>query len=892
MPINASVLAAQIVVIGAAEAEGEILGAGAAADATTARFRTMATVAAGVLVIGLIAVGAASVKMAADFQQGVNRLRTGGGDMQDTFASLSKGILQVSVDTGVMTGPLVKAMYLIVSSGQRGAEAFNTLSVAAKGAQIEQANVVDVANVVSGAMTNYGTKVFGAAQFMNGLIKAVSMGKVSLQDLSTAMGPIDPIAHSIGISFADVAAAMSTQTNAMIPAARAATGLRFMMLALENPTAKATTAMKDLGLNSIDVANEMKVSLPGALQMIVNAALKVGPEGSVPFNRAVGDMVGGIRSLSTFTALTGPNMASFLERIKAITSSMKSGSGDVNGWALAQSNFNIQMDKGKAAIAAAGIGLGLVLLPALTHLLGLLPGIVSYLSNFQAHAGVLVPILAGVGAILVGLLVPAIWAFASGVIAATWPVLLIGAAIAGLVAIFMHFYQTSAPFKAFIDGLAAGFKQVAGFVLANFIPAMIAVGTWLKSNVLPILQQIGAFLLSTFAPVWQQLVSIWNSSILPSLKQLWAALTPLLPLLKLLGEVIGVILVVALGLLVGILSGVIKALAGFLTGLATVIGGVIQVFTGIVQVISGIVRFIYDLLTGNFGALKGDLATIWAGIVNIFGGAWRIIEGIFQAAWGVISGLVSGFVQGIIGFFEHLYTMLVGHSIIPDMINGIVQWFAQLPGRVGAFVLSLISNLLSLFASLAVNAIAKAGQLVNGVVNWIAQLPGRVGAFIASMASVMLGDLANLANQAIAAGARIVQNIASGIFNNIGSFLGNAMGAVGNFISSHLPFSPAKVGPLVNLQKQGANIMAELSKGMIGAIPQLRATMNLALSPISTPGLSVPSSLATRIGTANGQAINVYVQSPDMIMDGVRMSRQLLPHFHSAIIYSTGKTGR
>src|SRR5260370_39056222 len=100
---------------------------------------------------------------------------------------------------------------------------------------------------------------------MNGLIYAVAHGKITRQDLAVAMGPIDPIAQHLGISMADVAAAMTTQTNAMIPAARAATGLRFMMSALENPTKKANTAMKELGLDSVAVAQEMTRRLPGTL---------------------------------------------------------------------------------------------------------------------------------------------------------------------------------------------------------------------------------------------------------------------------------------------------------------------------------------------------------------------------------------------------------------------------------------------------------------------------------------------------------------------------------------------------------------------------------------------------------------------------------------------------
>src|SRR5260221_14596561 len=102
------------------------------------------------------------------------------------------------------------------------------------------------------------------------------------------------------------------------------------------------------------------------------------------------------------------------------------------------------------------------------------------------------------------------WNLAAAVIAATWPFLLAGAAVAGLVAIFMHFYSTNAGFKSFIEGFVAGFKNVAGFIVANFIPAMKDVWAWLHDHVLPILKDFVSFLLSTFAPVWTQLMNVWN----------------------------------------------------------------------------------------------------------------------------------------------------------------------------------------------------------------------------------------------------------------------------------------------------------------------------------------------------------------------------------------------
>jgi TP901 family phage tail tape measure protein len=810
--ILASQLVGIVSITGADEGAAKLFSVGAASDAAGKQIAALATGA--IVLLGAVVV-AKSVEMAANFQQGVNRLRTGAGDIQDSFASLSSGILQVSVATGLLTGPLTSAMYLILSSGQRGAQAFNTLTVAAKGAVIEQANVVDVANTLSGVMTNYGTKIFSATDYMNGLIFAVAHGKITLQDLATAMGPIDPIAQHLGVSFSDMAAAMTTQTNAMIPARIAATGLRFLMQGLENPTKKATDAMTAMGLNSVAVAEEMKVSLPNALEMIYNAALKAGPAGSVPFNRALADMVGGIRGTTAFMALTGPHFADFAKNAAGVATALHSGLSDVNGWAIAQSNFNVQMDKAKAAVQAVAINIGMALLPVLSTMAGWFSAAVGYVSDFKDHANVLIPILAGVGAILLAVVVP---------------ILAIGAAVAGLVAAFMHFYQTNAGFKTFIDGFVAGFKQAAGFIVANFIPAIQAVGTWLQVHVLPILQAIGSFLLATFTPVWKQLVTVWQTQIVPMLAQLWAALVPLMPVLKAIGGLILGVILVAFALFVGVLKGAVQALAGFLSGVATFIGGVVQMFTGVVQVVSGIVRFIYDLVTGNFKNLGNDLKGIWLGIENIFSGAWKAIEGIFQAAWGAISGFVSGLVSGVIGFFQHLAATLVGHSIIPDMINAIVAWFLSLPGKALNAIGSLAGNLASFFGGLARNALT-----------W---------------------------------GWNIISNLAGGIINGIWSALGNAMGAIGNFISSHLPHSPAKVGPLRDLAKQGALIPDQIAQGIMSGIPKLQPSLNLMLTPrMNYTPLGFTGGGASSSSSSSGTGTPVVLQ-----IDGYQLARILMPH--------------
>ncbi len=450
-------------------------------------------IAAGLALAGIgVAMGIA-IKQAADFQQGLNRLITGAGDTTDNMQKMGQAILGVSADTGVMTGPLLQAMYLIISSGQRGAQALDTLSVAAKGAQIEQANVVDVANTLSGVMTNYGTRTHTATQYMNGLIEAVKHGKITLQDLATSMGPIDPIAQQLGISMNDIAAAMTTQTNAMIPAARAATGLRFMMQALENPTKKARTEMAALGLDSIKVAEEMKVSLPGALEMIDKAALKVGPEGSVPFNRAVGNMVGGLRGLSAFMGLTGSHMKDFVANSKAIAAAMNASSKQVSGWDVAQSGFNIQMDRAHAALNVLLITIGSQLLPVLTTIVKAVTPIITAFAKWISNAdnaktalAILGGVIAGLAAIVLAVAVPALIAL----ITTMWPILLVGlavgAAVFGIIMAFQHW-----------GAITQWLSNVVGTVGA-FIGGIFS---WLGTHVHGILSDIGSFVGGVFSAI-------------------------------------------------------------------------------------------------------------------------------------------------------------------------------------------------------------------------------------------------------------------------------------------------------------------------------------------------------------------------------------------------------
>jgi TP901 family phage tail tape measure protein len=383
----ASELIARVTVMGASKAIRDLTDVGAASDSTGAKLGKGLMIGALVGVAALAAVGVASIKMAGDLQQGVNRLKTGGGDIQDSFQSLWNGIQKVAVATGVLTGPLTNAMYLIVSSGQRGAQAMSTLTAAAQGAQIEMANVKDVTQILTTIQTNWGVSTHTAAQYMDGLVSAVSHGKITLENLSVAMSPILPMAHELGIHFSDIAAAMSDMTNQGVDANRGAQALRFVMQSIIAPTAGAQKAMKEFGVNSETVAQTLKTSFPDALQIYITAAEKGGGT-TKDFVDRLGLMVGGGTRAGQALWALAQSMGVWRTDIAAVNTALGDTSKNVMGWATVQGNLNLQIDRGKAALEVLLQNLGAKLIPVVTTTIGRLADFASGLSDAMSSPGV------------------------------------------------------------------------------------------------------------------------------------------------------------------------------------------------------------------------------------------------------------------------------------------------------------------------------------------------------------------------------------------------------------------------------------------------------------------------------------------------------------------------
>ena len=195
----------------------------------------------------------------------------------------------------------------------------------------------------------------------------------------------------------------------------------------------------------------------------------------------------------------------------------------------------------------------------------------------------------------------------------------------------------------------------------------------------------------------------------------------------------------------------------------------------------------------TFRAIVNDvgniLKTVFIGYLHLAEAEVKIMVAIVSAAW-----------QAILSFTTSEWGAIrAAVSVAVSAVRATLNWFASLPGLFRGWWGS------------AVNAVSSEAGSMLGVVR---SLPGRI-----------LGALGNLGSLLFNAGRNVIQGLINGISSMIGS-VGSAIGSIASEITSHLPFSPAKKGPLSGAgspDRSGQRIAQMLGAGMTSGLPSVTA---------------------------------------------------------------------
>ncbi len=167
-----------------------------------------------------------------------------------------------------------------------------------------------------------------------------------------------------------------------------------------------------------------------------------------------------------------------------------------------------------------------------------------------------------------------------------------------------------------------------------------------------------------------------------------------------LGIIIGTIGVLALGIgsLILVFGGIVPALL-MMGGIAIAMIAIGAIVFGLFQMIQGKWEGLGIIITA-VGVILAFFIGIWALIPIVVGAAvfliikhWDKITEFFSGLWDGWLESVEWWKDKIVGIFEWLYNKLVGRSIIPDMINAILDWFWKIPKSVLDMFESIIDKM-------------------------------------------------------------------------------------------------------------------------------------------------------------------------------------------------------
>jgi len=711
--------------------------------------------------VPLAGAAVAVFKFGKDFESELSKVVGLVGVSRDQVDAWGKDILELAPELGKAPRELADALFFVTSAGIRGAEAMEVLEMAGKASAAGLGETKTIADLVTSAMNAYGKENLSAAQATDIVTAAVREGKAEASELAATMGAVLPLASEMGVTFDQVAATQAAMTKTGTDAAEAATQLKGIMAGLIKPSKQAEDQLSAMGTSSSDLRKKIREEgLLSALMELKELTNKYGEE-------AMARVFPNIRALMGVLDLMGSNLDSNIETFDKVANS--TGILD-DAFEAASETVDFKWNQALAQIQSTAISFFDVMKASLIPILekfvdvlgwignkfsSLTPGQQKIIAGFVAIAGIIGPVILGIGTLFLGLagaiggVITIVTTLGAVISAVGLPVL---AAIAAIIPI--------------IIGYIAGFIAIIGGLIAAFVN-LYNTNDEFRTNVL----------------------NTWN-------------------VIKENGKVIFEEIKNTVIYVLGIIK---RFWAKHGDEIKEIVKNIFYIILGIIRTVMYLIKDVIKLVSA---IIKGDWSKAW------------------EALKSIVKTVTISIIKGIQG-----------------MNVGAVKIFKSL----GNVAVSLIQNMVSRIGS-AIGALTKKGIEAGAK-------------FISGLGKT---DFVN-------AGVKIVAGIIRGIRKMFGDVT-RVSRELAEHIRDFFPFSPAKIGPLKDLDKVDFAGPITMSLDKAAAIIDDSFLNNLSLDTAGIGGGITTNN--------NNSGFNFY---GDMYFEGVRDMDDLLTKMKNVVQKQTGR---
>lgn len=266
----------------------------------------------------ILAAGAASAKMAMDFEDSMAKVSTIADATEVPMDEMQKAILDLSNQTGISSEEIAQNVYDSISAGQKTGDAVNFVSNSTKLAKAGFADAGAALDVLTTIMNAYGLKASEVTNVSDMLIQTQNLGKTTVADLASSMGKVIPTANAYGVSLDELCAGYAIMTANGVATAESTTYMNGMLNELGKSGTTVSETLKEKTGKTFKELMDNGMSLSDVLKIISDAATEN--------NKSFGDMWSSSEAGKAGMSLLGDSAENF----NGVLEQMQNSAGATN----------------------------------------------------------------------------------------------------------------------------------------------------------------------------------------------------------------------------------------------------------------------------------------------------------------------------------------------------------------------------------------------------------------------------------------------------------------------------------------------------------------------------------------------------------------------------------
>ena len=584
--------------------------------------------------------GAAAVKTAADFDEGMSKVAAISGATGDDLDALRDKAREMGAKTKFSASEAASAMEYMAMAGWKTEDMLGGIEGIMNLAAASGEDLATTSDIVTDALTAFGLTAQDSAHFADILAAASSNANTNVAMMGETFKYCAPIAGALGFSAEDVAEAIGLMANAGIKSTQAGTALRTIMNNLSGEVKITGAALGEVTIATTNTDGSMRelsdilADCRGAFSQLSESEKAQAAEALVGKNAMSGFLAlmnAGDADIEKLANSIDHCSDTFVKTVDGAIIPMSQALEEGIDWieeyngvseqmaAVMQDNLGGQLTILKSQLEELAISFGEMLMPAIRAIVSKIQAFVDKLNGMSESQRKVI--------LTIGLIVAALGPLL--VILGT-VISKVGAAMQGFVKLATGVRKLGVAVKAgsgFFGKLGAALGGISGPVLAvvAVIAALVAAFKHLWDTNEEFRNAITAIwegIVSKIQAFCQGITDRLNAlgfdfrSILDVLKALWDGLCQYLaPVFEAAFNVVSTVL----GAVLDVITGLLDVFIGLFTGnWSQMWEGIKEIFSGIwnavVKLFSNRIENIKTTASTVFNAIKTVVSTIWNGI--------------------------------------------------------------------------------------------------------------------------------------------------------------------------------------------------------------------------------------------------------------------------------------